>query len=224
MDNKVSENFISLALNPKSGNFMIFGNYLTFGILGSILMDLALAGRITISGNRVVVSQDSGISGICTHDRMMELLSKSSRPVKISNWLRKLSFTAGWYRREMMKMLAANGRLRRVEKRFLLIPYNLHYQSDISAYKKLILRFKDIILYGKKPDETEIMTLGLIFACKLHRVLATESTERQKVRRSLKKLIRDNPVASDVNKTIMEMQAAITESITATVAAGGGPR
>ncbi|HUS87074.1 MAG TPA: GPP34 family phosphoprotein [Bacteroidales bacterium] len=224
MDCKVSENFISLALNPKSGSFMIFGNYLTYGILGSILMDLAIGNKINISDRRILVNQDSGISGIRTHDRMMELLSKSSRPVKISNWLRKLSFTAGWYRREMMKMLVDNGRLKRVGKRFLFIPCNLHYVSDISRYKKLILRFKDIILYGKKPDEAEIMTLGLIFACKLHRVLATESTERQKVRRSLKKLIRDNPVASDVNKTIMEMQAAITESITATVAAGGGPR
>jgi len=219
MNQKVSENFIILALNPKSGNYMVIGNYLNYGLLGAVMMDLALGGRISIEGKKISPDPSKGITGITVHDRMYEQFLKSPSPKKISAWIRRLSFNARWYLREMRNFLVNNGTLRKERKRFLFIPYSLHYVSDINRRMKLVLRLKEIILYSREPDEAESMLLGLIYACKLHRALSDNYEERRNIRKRLVKYMKESPVASGVNQSVMEIQAAISASIAASVAA-----
>ena len=70
-----------------------------------------------------------------------------------------------------------------------------------------------------EPNEQELMLLGLIRACRMHRSLAKTSDERRRIRKSLVKYMKENPYASDISRTISEMQAAITASISAAVIA-----
>ncbi|MEZ5001067.1 MAG: GPP34 family phosphoprotein [Bacteroidales bacterium] len=222
MNIRVSENFIILALNPRSGNYMIYGNYLNYGFLGAVLMDLALAGRIRIGDGRMSAIEEKGITGIHVHDRMYERLLKSSRPMKISYWIRRLAFNSGWYVREMRNMLVNNGVLRQERKRFLLIPYKLHYVSDLNRRKKLVLRLKEILLYNKPPDDDEGMLLGIIYASKLHKALSDESDERRKIRRALVKFMKEGHLAAGSDSVMREIQMAISSSIAASVVASSG--
>jgi len=219
MDQKVSENFLILALNPRSGNYMVIGNYMNYGFLGAVMMDLALGERIRIEDKKIIPDTAKGITGMPVHDRMYEQFLKSSSPRKISTWIRKLSFTAGWYHREMRKLLVNNGTIRKDQKRFLFIPYSLYFVSDSNRRKKLILRLKDIILYNRQPDEAESMLLGLVYACKLHRALSDDYEERRKIRKSLVVYMKESPVASGINQYIREIQVAISASIAASAAA-----
>lgn len=222
MNQKVSENFIVLALNPRSGNYMIFGNYLNFGFLGAVMMDLSLGGRISLEGKMMHANPSKGITGMPVHDRMYAQLLKSSSPRRVSVLIRRLSFNAGWYLREMRKLLVANGTLRKERKRFLFIPYSLHFVSDINRREKLALRLKEILLYNKLPDEEEIMLLGLVYACKLHRALSDDWEERRNTRKALVKYMKESPVASGINQAVREIQVAISASIAASVAATSG--
>ena len=219
MEKKVSEYFLSLALNPVTGYFRVTGNYLSYGILGALLMDLALNGNIELDGKILKVRQGSGITGLEVYDRAIEAFKASSKDRSIRYWLRKLSYRSVWYRKELVKLHTKNGILREERKRFLGIPYHLRYPADRVKAKKLAIRFKEIVIYNRQPDEAELMFIGLLYACKMHRVIADVSAERKKMRKALVKYIRDNPVASGVNKSIMEMQAAITASIAAAVIA-----
>ena len=218
MDKKVTENFFTLAINQKNGYYRVSGNYLTYGILGAILMDLALAGAIELDGKNVIV-KGRHVSGIPAFDKVLELMYSSSRVRNLRTWLRRLSVKAYNYRKELQKTLVSNGILRQERKRFLFIPYSLYFSSDPTRVSKLTLRLKEILLYNKEPLEHEVMFLGLVFACRMHRNLANTSHERQAIRKALKKYIRENPYASGVSKSIIEMQAAITASISAAVIA-----
>jgi len=218
MDHKVTEHFISLSLNPDSGRYVILGNYLTYGIVGAILMDLSLAGRIRIENHNVIAGNDLSSTGIPAYDRMLITISESGKVRNLKTWVRRLGNRAAWYRKEMQKYLITHGILKEEKKRFIGIPYRLHYISKPGIRQNLINRYKEIILYNKVPEDHEIMVIGLMYACKMHRVIAKGGEERRKVRKKIVEIVRDNKFAADINKAIMEMQAAITASIASTAA------
>jgi len=220
MDNKVTEHFFLLALNTETGYYRVNGNYLNYGILGAILMDLALSNKIDMDGKNIRIKEGS-TSGLPVYDKILETISSSSKERSIRYWLRKFAFRATWYRKELQKLMVGNGTLKQERKRFLGIPYSIYFPANQSATDRLIFRMKDIVLYNKQAEEHEIMFLGLAYACRMHRSMAKDSHERKKIRKALVKYIKDNPVASGVSKTIMEMQAAITASVSAAVIASG---
>ncbi len=218
MDPKVVEQFICLSLNPDSGRYTVLGNYLTYGITGAMLMDLALNEKIKIKDRYILEGDDRSRPGISSYDRMLEKIIDSNRSRTIKKWVQKSGRRSSWYRKEVQKYLVEKGILRQESKRFIGIPYKLHYPAKPGYRKTLIKRYKEIILYGKEPEEHEIMVLGLIYACKMHKVLSGIGPERRKIRKKLVELIKDNAFAKDISKTIIEMQAAITASIAATAA------
>jgi len=218
MEYKVTEHFISLSLNPDTGRYLILGNYLTYGLVGAILMDLSLAGRISIDNHIVIAGKDLSPTGNHASDRMLKTIAESGRQRNIKTWVRRLGNKSPWYRKEMQKYFVRNGILKVENRRFIGIPYKLHYIARPGLGKNLTNRYKEIILYNKTPEEHEMMVLGLLYACKMHKVISKGGPERRNVRKKLVEIIRDNPFASDISKAIMEIQAAITASIAATAA------
>ena len=219
MESKVTEHFISLSLNPESGRYLVLGNYLTYGIIGAILMDLSLAGRITIEDHNIIAGKDLSSTDIPAYDRMLATIAGSGKIRNIKTWVRRLGIKAAWYRKEMQNYFVKNGILKVEKKRFIGIPYRLHYVARPGFRKNIIIRYKEVILYNKVPDDHEIMVIGLMFACKMHRIIAEGGAERRNVRKKIVEIIRDNKFANDINKAIMELQTAITASIAATAAA-----
>ncbi|MDT8400386.1 MAG: GPP34 family phosphoprotein [Bacteroidales bacterium] len=218
MKHKVTEHFIILSLNPGTGRYKVLGNYLTYGIVGAMLMDLSLEERISIAEHKLLAGKDMSPTGNSASERMLKTISQSGRQRNIKTWVRRLGNKSAWYRKEMQKYFVKEGILKVENKRFIGIPYKLHYVAKPGFRKNLIIRYKDIILFKKIPDESELMVLGLMFACKMHKVLSNVGPERRKIRIRLLELTKDNPFASDINKAIIEIQAAITASIAATAA------
>lgn len=197
---------------------MVLGNYLSYGIIGAILMDLSLAGKIKIEDHRVICDKSGSTTGITAYDRMLRQISGSAKPKKLVKWVRRFGNRSAWYRKEMQKHFVKQGILKVERKRFIGIPYVLHYVAKPGYRKNLINRYRDIILYKKVPEEHELMLMGLMFACKMHKLLSNVGPERRKIRKRLLAMVKDNPFARDINMTIIEMQAAITGAIAATAA------
>ncbi|HDZ41814.1 MAG TPA: GPP34 family phosphoprotein [Bacteroidetes bacterium] len=218
MNHKVTEHFIILSLNPDTGRYQVLGNYLTYGIVGAMLMDLSLAERISVAGHTLITGKDMSATGVPASERMLKTIAESGRQRNIKTWVRRLGNKSAWYRKEMQKYLVKEGILKVDNKRFIGIPYKLHYVAKPGFRKNLINRYKDIILYEKIPDEAELMVLGLMFACKMHKVLSNVGPERRKIRKRLLEITKDNPFASDIRTAIIEIQAAITSGIAATAA------
>ncbi len=218
MEQKVTEQFISLSLNPDTGRYLVLGNYLTYGLVGAILMDLSLERKISIEDHIIIAAKDSSPTGNTASDRMFKTIAESSRQRNIKIWVRRLGNKSARYRKEMQKYFVRNGILKVENKRFIGISYKLHYIARPGFRINLINRYKEIILYNKIPEEHEMMVLGLIYACKMHKVISKGGPERRNVRKKLVEIIRSNAFATDISKAIMEIQTEITASIAATAA------
>jgi Golgi phosphoprotein 3 len=218
MNKKVTEYFFILALNADTGYYRVSGNYLSYGVLGAMLMDLALNDKIDLDG-KFVRLKDASITGLPVYDKMLDSIRASSKSRTIKYWLRKFVFKASWYRKELQKLLVNNATLKQEQKRFIGIPYSIYFPANIPDTDRLVYRLKDILLYNKVAEEHELMFLGLAYACRMHRSMAKESQERRRIRKALVIYIKENPVASDVRKSIQEIHAAITASISAAVIA-----
>lgn len=218
MDHKVTEHFITLSLNPDSGRYLVLGNYLTYGIIGAVLMDLSLEGKITIDNQIIKAERDSKPTGISAYDRMLRTISDSSRERSVKVWVRRLGQKSPWYRKEMQKYLAEKGILKVEKKRFIGIPYRLHYPARPGARKSLVNRYKDVILYNKPGEDHETMMLGLMLACRMHRVITKGGPERRKLRKKLVEIIRNNVSETEISNTIIEIREAITSAVATTAA------
>lgn len=219
MDYRVSEQFICLSLKPETGRYMVLGNYLSFGVLGAIMMDLILSEHLIIRDHVLSLGKNTGMTGNPAHDKILSKILESKKQRSVKRWLKTFGPRAAWYRKKIQRYFVANGILKVERKRFIGIPYLLHYVSAAGRHQKLVNKYKDIILNNEKPEESELMVMGLIYACKMHRALSDNGPERRKIRKALVKIIKENPLASDINKAIIEMQAAITASIAAVSAA-----
>jgi hypothetical protein len=51
----------------------------------------------------------------------------------------------------------------------------------------------------------------------MHKILSKDKKELKLIKKELKRIIKENPIAETVDKTIREIQAAIITSITASV-------
>ena len=218
MDHKVTEHFITLSLNPDSGRYLVLGNYLTYGIIGAILMDLSLAGKINIDNQIIKAEKDNKPTGITAYDRMLRTISDSSRERSVKTWVRRLGQKSPWYRKEMQKYLVNKGILRVEKKRFIGIPYRLHYPARPGIRKNLINRYKEVILYNKPGEDHETMMLGLMLACRMHRVIAKGGPQRRKLRKKLVEIIRNNVSETEISNAIIEIREAITSAVSTTAA------
>ena len=213
MDHKVTEHFISLSLNPATGRYLVPGNFLSYGITGAMLMDLALAGKTGIKDHNLILTRDSSPAGIVPYDRMIRKISAAGRKKTVKKWLQVFNRRSSLYRREMQKYLEAQGILRTEKKMFIGIPYKLNYLRKAELKNELITRYRDIILHDKPPADHEIMMMGLLFACKMHKILSGPGPERRQIRKKLVEINNNGPYSSLTDRSVTEMQKALTFSV-----------
>jgi hypothetical protein len=141
---------------------------------------------------------------------------------KVRYWAYKINKRANRFKKELLTRLEKKGVLRLERKRFLwLIPYTLTHLRDRRTRDKLIRHLRKAVLYPSSVEVTaeDVALLGLIEAAKMHKVIAENKEELKKIRKELKKVIEESPIAGVVAKTIKDVQAAI---IVTTVVVGGG--
>lgn len=219
MENRICDNFLILALNPRSGNYMLYGNPLTYGLLGAIFMDLMIAGYLSIDNCRIVAGKEKGAVSSEVMEKIRQRIISNSKELKVAAWMKKLGIHTGRYLKEVRSEMIAAGLVRVEKKKFLFIPWSLWYPANPGYRKKLIFRINEILLSGKEAENDEAMLLGLIYATKLHKALSNEREKRQRLRKALVKYMKENPVASGTDQVLRDVQTAVAAGIVASVAA-----
>ncbi|MCA1756566.1 MAG: GPP34 family phosphoprotein [Bacteroidales bacterium] len=219
MENRICDNFLILALNPRSGNYMIYGNQLTYGLLGALLMDLMTDGYLAVDNGRIVPGETKGIPSSAVLDKILSRITGNTKSLQVTAWIRKLGIRSGRYLNEVRAEMIANGLVRVVRKKILFIPWSLWYPADPGYRKKLIFRIQDILLTGKEAGKDEAMLLGLIYATKLHKALSVNRDKRKRLRKALVIYMKKSDVASGTDKIIREIQTTIAAGVVASISA-----
>lgn len=214
-----AEKFLIIAHRPEKGGFLTSQLFIQYGISGAILLDLSLCERISIVDKKLLLKPGKALSSPMLND-VSTIISQSPNPRKISYWVGKLASRYNRYKWQIMEGLESK-RILRIEKRkFLgLIPYRQSVFTETYTRSSLVSQLKNEILSGRGGDGELNALAGLVKACSMERILATDRDELKRIRQQLKVMVSENPVSDVVAQTIRQVQAAIIASVTAAAVA-----
>ncbi|HNX67157.1 MAG TPA: GPP34 family phosphoprotein [Bacteroidales bacterium] len=219
MDLTISEEFLLLAHHPEKGRFIVPDTQLTYGIIGALLLDMSSENRIAVEKGKLILksterSNNQAISEIT------KLMSETAKPLKVRHWLSRLERKSYRYKWIIIEGLESK-RLMRIEgRKFLgIIPYRKCFLTENMTRNKLIVHIKNRILFQNGSGGESVGILGLIEACEMERLITTDREEIKAVRKALKKIVKDSPIADITNNVIREIEFEIFAAMAASAAA-----
>jgi len=216
------EQFLILAHRPVKGGFTHSGragNYIQYAVVGAVLLDLSVHNAIGLK-DKILQVTGNRPDLYPLANTILEKIRQTDRDKKVKHWVRKLGSRGSRYKKEALMQLERKGKIRTEKKKFLgLIHYRRTYLTDRSHRIKQVQRLRDILLSRKEPEPDEAILLGLIEACKIHRVLTHQKEGRRTIKKALKRFNRENVIAGAVGETLQEIRAAVVAGISASAAA-----
>ncbi|MFE5830931.1 GPP34 family phosphoprotein [Streptomyces sp. NPDC056508] len=188
-----------------------------WAVAGGILLDLVLAGRVTVDGGRLRVA-DKMPTGVPLLDERLrqitEWAGRRNRAPKVTEWLTKDHPKAV---KATTESLHGRGLVRAEQRRVLgIFPVTRYPEADGSVERELRDRLRAVVLDGAAPDTRTAGLVALVHGAKLHRV-AFPDVPRKEIAPRLEEIAAGQWAAEDVRRAIHDMQAAMVVVMAATV-------
>lgn len=224
MELSIAHNFLILTFHPKRSGYRITMHARDAGIVGGIVLDLVLQEHIRIKDGYAEIKSKSGSKSVA-HRLVWERIRAGGKPGKVKRVIRHFAQKGRKLRYALLEDLRDAGMISLEDKRFLFIPYRRAHLLRSDIQDKMAHSLRESLLKERELDTESVSLLSLISACKMHRVISTDSTDRKLIRKKLKKVLADVPVAAEVHDVIREAQAAViaaTSAAATTSAASAG--
>jgi hypothetical protein len=195
--------------------------YLKYSLIGAYFMDFLKKGEISMTNKRLTPSFRR--TGDPMHDRIADIIEKSSKPKRFSWWIRRFSMKSQLIRKDTISSLIARGILRHEKRYFLnLIPYNRYFFNDMRFRSEITEGLREVLLHGKKPTADQMMLIALLKASSSLSILARERVERRLLRKKCTEILEKDELASEMDKVIREVRAAIASAVAVSAATSHG--
>ena len=216
MINSTAEKFLILIQHPDKHRFIVSSHIKNAGLIGSVLLDLTNSRNITIENEKLIVkSKDSDLSQ--AHQWVLQEIEKSPRIRKIKIWVARFSRKSGKIQKWLLSEIENQGIIRINHKRFLGIKYYKTLLINHAIREKIIKEIYDIIFKRSKISKENAMLLGLIEACRMHKIITKDKSETKACKRKLAEIMKSDAIAQGVDKVIKETQAVILAASAAVV-------
>ncbi len=210
----IAEKFLLLAQHPEKGWYITGDTQVVYGLIGALLMEMSLANRFRMESKKLILNTEEKSENAIFADIEMRIAKK--KPRKVKTWVSYLANKSRKYRIAIQNEMMSKRLIRVEQKKFLgLIPYRRVYLVETKTRNTLIHDLKRAILSKHNLDDETISLLAIINASEMYKVFAKDRVERKHVKKELKKLVKENPIANSLSQSIMEVQAAIAISVTA---------
>ncbi len=211
--------FLLLAHHPEKGRFLISDAHVNYGIIGAALLEISIDGQINIEENKLLLLKEANSENSIIAKILKEIRS-SKKTRKIKYWITKLARKSRKFKWAILADLEKNQLLKIEDRKFLgLISYKKSYLIESKTRNDLINQLKKDALSGRDLSNETILVLGLIEACKMHKIITSDKVELKKLKQELKEIIKKSPIADTVDKTIKQVQTAIIGAIVASTVA-----
>jgi golgi phosphoprotein 3 len=219
MNLTTSEEFLILAHHPEKGRFMVPDTQLSYGIIGALLLDMSSENRIAIEKEKLIL-KNSERSDSQAVSEITQIMNTADKPLKVRHWISRLERKYTRYKWILLRELESKRLMRIEEVKFLgIIPYRKSYLTETITRDKLIIHIKNRILSESGSGNESIGILGLIEACGMERLITTDREELRTMRKVIKKIIKESPIADMTNKVIREVETEIFAAMAASAAA-----
>jgi hypothetical protein len=205
----LSQDLILLALNPQTGKTRFsFYAALEYGLVGSLLLDLVLQGKLEIDNNNRVIGAIAGNTGDEFLDRHLNEVLASSRPRTARFWITRWRRRYRWFQPVVLQNLVDLGVLERQEQRILgLFPTQRYFLTDESIQREIVQQVRAAVLEGIGLDSRMAALISLMQASHLTDAVFRPE-ERPEARSRIKAIAREELVGQAVSKAIFTVQAA----------------
>ncbi|MEV3990480.1 GPP34 family phosphoprotein [Streptomyces sp. NPDC049837] len=179
-----------------------------WAVAGGILLELAMAGRVSVTDGRLAVTDPTPTGNALLDGRLAQLdewtRRKSRR--KVADWLTKDQSKAVT---ATVESLCERGLVVEEESRVLgLFPVRRYPEADGSVERELRERLASVVLHGTEPDDRTGGLIALLHAAKLYR-LAFPELPRKQVQARMAELAEGQWAGDGVREAIRNMQAAM---------------
>jgi golgi phosphoprotein 3 len=205
----LSQDLILLALNPQTGKTRFsFYAALEYGLVGSLLLDLVLQGKLEIDNNNRVIGAIAGNTGDEFLDRHLNEVLASSRPRTARFWITRWRRRYRWFQPIVLQNLVDLGVLQRQEQRiFGLFPMQRYFLTDESIQREIVQQVRAAVLEGTGLDSRMAALISLMQASHLTDAVFRPE-ERPEAGSRIKAIVREELVGQAVSKAIFTIQAA----------------
>jgi hypothetical protein len=222
MSLNTAEKFLILAHRPEKGGFIPSNLYIKYGLIGALFLDMSLENIVSAQDNRLIY-RSAGMNKDQVVSEISAVIRQSEKTRKIRYWITKFARKSRRYFWVRLNQLSDKKLMRIENKKFLgLIPYRRSYLIGNSIRADLIRTARNNVLFHKELTDENIVVLGLIEACRMHKVLSSDREELKKIRKDLKEIIKASPIAGVLSETIKQVQAAVVAAVIASSTASTG--
>ncbi|NBM16964.1 hypothetical protein GUY61_15310 [Streptomyces sp. GC420] len=207
-----------LSLDDESGQAKE-RQHAAWAVAGGTLLELVLAGRVSVSAGRLEVP-DPSPTGVALLDvrleRIADWTARKNGGGKVVQWLSEEQPRAV---RATVESLCERGLVREEEHRRLgMFPVHRYPEADGSVERELRARLDAVVLNGEEPDDRTSGLVALLHSAKLHRI-AFPRVPRRRVEPRMAEIAEGQWAGDSVRKAMREMAAAMVVITAATVLA-----
>lgn len=206
----LSQKLYLLGINPQKGG-IISASYtaMDYVLIGTLFLELFQNKNINFENKRIVVLNTKSDNTL--HQFLLEKISKSKRPLRISRWINKLYFSLKHIRKEIQQSLVEKRILRMQPKQFLFFKWKKPLLVNKQVVYKLVAEIEKLIFNGT-ASEDEIILLSFLKPAGLLKRIFPEREKRKKAKRKLNQLMVDNQVSIAVADAISAAHAVAASS------------
>ncbi|WP_106396304.1 GOLPH3/VPS74 family protein [Actinocorallia populi] len=215
----LADDFLLLALHQEKGKPLVSTLYVEYGLVGAVLAELALAGRIGFDKDKVLVLDPTPV-GTPEEDAALARLAEEDKTRRAYWWAGKLR--SGLRQRALTRLVDAG--VLDEERRTVLgvFPTTRHPEANPVPEQELRARLTSV-LHGAPADVRDAALLSIVQACRLNRA-AFPDIDKKQFKNRVESFAEDNEVGEVVRKTIQQiegMMVAVMVAATAGASAGG---
>lgn len=165
----ITEQLILLSLDEKKGKLLSPLSAIEFGITGSMLLELALAGKLRLEKDTLVILINEQPTGDLLLGKALKLILKSKKPQPLLKWMVNLTMQDSRVIESMyFQQMVQKGLLKRESRPVLVIfKRSCYYPAKLEIRDELLLNLKKVIHLQKPADPHAVYLLGFIDRCNL---------------------------------------------------------
>jgi golgi phosphoprotein 3 len=211
----LAEELILVALNDETGRLHDIASgvmSLDLAVAGSLLMELALDGRIDTDTDALFALSPKP-TGIAILDETLTEIGAAPERLSTDRWLHHLSARGPEFRERLIAMLIGRGILREVEKKLLWVFKFRTYPPTTGKEEREVKGRIMALLYGDDiPEPRDALLVGLLNASGLFRSLLSgpELLERQARIDQISNL---EEISRTLGRSIRDFQLAIASAM-----------
>lgn len=203
----IAEEVLLLAYGEQDGKQLIGSTELDAAVGGALLGELAVAGRIDLADNRLVV-RDATPLGDEELDAPLARMAAETKARKPDWWVQRLQ--TGKLRKRLLARLAERGVLDEERYRTLgIFPTTRYPERDPRVELEIRERVRSV-LAGATPDARVTVLIAVLHAAKLDRKAFPDASKER-----IKEIIEGGWAGKAVSDTIAAVNAAVMTTVIA---------